>query len=68
MFALVVGLAAFSVRFFLGLAGLLLRRLDGRGVSNRVSGEVRGDVIQIGTVHGDLTIHTCSNCGDDKTS
>ena len=57
------GLVAFSVRLFLGLAGLLLRKLEG-GVSNRVSGEVRGDVIQIGTVHGDLTIHSCK-CEDD---
>lgn len=65
MFALVAGLTAFSVRFFLGLAGFLLRKLDSAGVSNRVSGEVRGDVIQIGTVHGDLTICSCSRCGDD---
>ncbi|KJK42977.1 hypothetical protein UK23_34945 [Lentzea aerocolonigenes] len=59
------GLLAFSLRLFLGLAGLLLRRLEG-GVSNRVSGEVHGDVIQVGTVHGDLTIRTCAGCGADE--
>lgn len=59
------GLVAFSVRLFLGLADLLLRRLDGRrGSTNRVSGEVHGDVIQIGTVHGDLTIRSCSSCDE----
>lgn len=30
------------------------------------SGEVRGDVIEIGTVHGDLTIRTCSSRCDDE--
>jgi hypothetical protein len=65
VFALVAGLIAFSLRFFLGLAALLLRRLDGRAsVSNRVSGEVSGEVIQIGTVHGDLTIRSCSSCDE----
>ncbi|HEX8866642.1 MAG TPA: hypothetical protein VF821_13385 [Lentzea sp.] len=65
VFALLAGLIAFSLRFFLGLAGLLLHRLDSRTrVSNRVSGEVRGDVIQIGVVHGDVTI--CSGCGQDE--
>jgi hypothetical protein len=63
--ALVAGLTAFSVRLFLGLAGLMLRKLDSAGVSNRVSGEVRGNVIQIGEVRGDLTICSCSRCGDD---
>ncbi|MEU0885388.1 hypothetical protein ABZ345_42950 [Lentzea sp. NPDC005914] len=66
MLALVAGLIAFSLRFFLGLAGLLLRRLEDRaGVTNRVSGEVRGNVVQIGTVQGDLTICECSGCGED---
>lgn len=64
MFALVAGLVAFSVRLFLGLAGLLLRKLEG-GVSNRVSGEVRGDVVQIGAVHGDLTIRSCCRHEDE---
>jgi hypothetical protein len=58
----VAGLVAFSVRFFSGLAGLLLRRLGGR-VANRVTGEVHGDLIQVDTVHGDLTIHqACRRC------
>ena len=61
------GLVAFSVRFFSGLAGLLLRRIESRrGVTNRVLGEVHGDVIQIGTVRGDLTIHcSCDGCAGE---
>jgi len=57
-----VGLVAFSVRFFSGLADLLLRRLGGSG-TNQATGEVHGDLIQVDTIHGDLTIHrTCRRC------
>ncbi|WP_143116290.1 hypothetical protein [Lentzea xinjiangensis] len=64
MLALAAGLVAFSVRFSTGLARLLLRRLDSRSdVTNQATCEVHGDVIQIGVVHGDLTIHqTCRRC------
>ncbi|WNV82565.1 hypothetical protein [Umezawaea sp. Da 62-37] len=62
--AFVLGLATFFVRFFFGLAGTLIRILDGRvgdppqgRALNQASGDVRGNVVQVGVIRGDVTIY-----------
>jgi len=66
------------VSFFFKLAGIAARTLEDKlnprprpsdvptSVRNTASGELRGTVIQIGTVQGDLNVHKPRSSDDDS--